>query len=641
MKKSKFLLSLFGTAMLAAALLMPATAVESVITAFTPDNNTYRFSEKPTLKEVQEILPDTISVYLNGSSQPTEIPVTWNCSNFSEDTAHYIFEASWDTERYPLSADYEAEGYQPFQEVVVSSAEKYSNTDSLTAGQRNFLQRAAQQLNFAWTPAAPLAGYCDSTGVTQEWYNTGTTYYGLPYGMPIDTNSYIPFNASFQTYLNAIADPNSKIYTQRGTHKGGYPKMNCVYYSNDCSSYACYCYGIGSRLTTASIARSQSFSKVSSIQNIQIGDCLNYRSHHIRLVTGITRDASGQITALTVSEQTPPRMRSGSYAVSVIQEWLNDGYSILRYKYLNNVSTPVSYSGYSENSNIYYTCDMTDIGSYGGIQTDLHNCKLSLSSASLPYTGTEVRPNILIKLGEDEDGNDINYPLVEGVDCRLTYSNNVEKGTASVTVTGINRYTGSASLNFTIRDENVTDFFGDISLDQYYAAPVYWAVKHNITNGMDIGIFAPNSTCTREQVVTFLWRAYGSPEPTSTDAVFTDSSAADYSYKAILWAAEKGITTGTSTTTFSPKQNCTRAQVVTFLYRSALALSENPPTAPSQVSNPFRDVAAEQYYYNAVLWAVEKEITNGTSQTTFSPDDDCTRAQIVTFLYRYFALESK
>ena len=164
---------------------------------------------------------------------------------------------------------------------------------------------------------------------------------------------------------------------------------------------------------------------------------------------------------------------------------------------------------------------------------------------------------------------------------------------------------------------------------QYYFDPVYWAVDEGITTGTSATKFSPNSGCTRAQVVTFLWRAAGKPEPKTYYNPFVDVKADQYYYKAVLWAVGKGITTGTSATTFRPDQTCTRAQIVTFLWRY------NGEPEPKTTKNPFTDVKADQYYYKAVLWAVENGITTGTSATTFRPDQTCTRAQIVTFLYRY------
>ena len=175
--------------------------------------------------------------------------------------------------------------------------------------------------------------------------------------------------------------------------------------------------------------------------------------------------------------------------------------------------------------------------------------------------------------------------------------------------------------------------FDDTPKDAYYYDAVFWAAVHEpqITTGTSSAKFSPDATCTRAQVVTFLWRAMGCPLSTLADSPFTDVKPGDYYHDAVLWAVERGITKGTSDTAFSPDAGCTRAQVVTFLWRAM-----RQPQPASQ-DNPFSDVAAGQYYSDAVLWAVEKEITKGTSADKFSPDSTCTRGQIVTFLWRALA----
>lgn len=176
-------------------------------------------------------------------------------------------------------------------------------------------------------------------------------------------------------------------------------------------------------------------------------------------------------------------------------------------------------------------------------------------------------------------------------------------------------------------DVPVDNPFLDVKSSEYYYKPVVWAVANGITNGTGNGKFSPNDTCTRGQIVTFLWRSQGMPEPTSTVNPFVDVKASNYFYKAVLWAAEKGITNGVDATHFNPEDKCTRAQAVTFLWRTA-----GKPAHTG--SNSFSDVTTS-YYTDAVLWAVEKEITNGTGNGKFSPNVPCTRGQIVTFLYRY------
>ena len=172
--------------------------------------------------------------------------------------------------------------------------------------------------------------------------------------------------------------------------------------------------------------------------------------------------------------------------------------------------------------------------------------------------------------------------------------------------------------------------FIDVPTDQYYADPVVWALENGITNGTGDLQFSPEAPCTRGQIVTFLWRANGSPEPKSASNPFVDVKTDDYFYKAVLWAVEQGITNGMDETHFGPDVPCTRAHVVTFLWRS-----HNKPAAGG--NNPFSDVPADEYYTDAVLWAVKNEITNGMDATHFGPDNTCTRGQIVTFLYRDLA----
>ncbi len=172
--------------------------------------------------------------------------------------------------------------------------------------------------------------------------------------------------------------------------------------------------------------------------------------------------------------------------------------------------------------------------------------------------------------------------------------------------------------------------FQDVTRYDYFFNAVEWAAGSRITSGITDTTFAPGDDCTRAQAVAFLWRAAGRPEPDSTVNPFTDVSKNDYFYKAVLWAVENRVTFGTTDTTFTPNGNCTRAEIVSFMWRNA-----GRPD-PVSAANPFVDVSAGQYYTNPVLWAVENNITFGTTSTTFAPTDKCSRAQIVSFLYRYF-----
>lgn len=217
------------------------------------------------------------------------------------------------------------------------------------------------------------------------------------------------------------------------------------------------------------------------------------------------------------------------------------------------------------------------------------------------------------------------------------------KGTVTVVLEILKKNVGGDTLD-TITDEieikitegldeiiaNIIDDdmkFRDVSRTDYFYRPVAWAVSEGITDGLSRYTFAPDMDCTRAQTVTFLWRAAGCPAPRTTSNPFTDVNVTDYYYDAVLWAVENGITNGTSATTFSPNATVTRAEVVTFLWRA-----EGEPGA--SMSGVFTDVPAGAYYAEAVAWAVDMGITEGVSSSSFAPNAACTRAQIVTFLYR-------
>ena len=178
----------------------------------------------------------------------------------------------------------------------------------------------------------------------------------------------------------------------------------------------------------------------------------------------------------------------------------------------------------------------------------------------------------------------------------------------------------------------ITEPFIDVQSDDYFYDAVIWAVDKGITDGMAPDVFGSGEVCTRAQAMMFLWRAMGSPEPTSTANPFTDVSAGDWYCKAILWAVENHITAGTSATEFSPDQTVTRVEFVTFLWRAVGS------RISSGTASPFTDLSdTGAYYFLPVMWAVENSVTSGTTPTTFGVPDDCERAEVVSFLYAYFA----
>ena len=194
--------------------------------------------------------------------------------------------------------------------------------------------------------------------------------------------------------------------------------------------------------------------------------------------------------------------------------------------------------------------------------------------------------------------------------------------------TKIERYAKQNGIPFVVL--NTVGSFLDVSADAFYADSVKWAVEKGITTGTSATEFSPNEACLRSQVVTFLWRAAGEPKAKTAVNPFVDVKPGDYYYDAVLWAVENGITTGADDTHFEPNGICNRSQVVTFLYRAF----EKPPVDSAE--NPFTDVSSGDWYADAVLWAVQEGITNGLSETKFGPNEVCNRSQVVTFLYRTY-----
>lgn len=217
---------------------------------------------------------------------------------------------------------------------------------------------------------------------------------------------------------------------------------------------------------------------------------------------------------------------------------------------------------------------------------------------------------------------------------RVHYGREVSYSCISSTLSYIVRFS-SAHIPDADRTVQETDCqFSDVGRDRFYYHPVQWAARNGITAGTDKLHFSPDQVCTREQVMTFLWRACGGPVSTQQQSPFADVPSEKYFYHPILWATGHGITCGTSSLTFGVGENCTRAQIVTFLWRFAGS------PAPANAACPFEDVPANKYYSDAVLWAVQNDVTSGKDKTHFCPDDTCTRAEVVTFIYTLFGKNS-
>ena len=264
----------------------------------------------------------------------------------------------------------------------------------------------------------------------------------------------------------------------------------------------------------------------------------------------------------------------------------------------------------------------------------------SVSGDYIVSVDTTTGGKVTVSPGRADKGDTVTITVKpnEGYELDELFVTDKNGDTVKVTSKGNNKYTFTmpaskvtveASFVKTGETDPSTLPFTDVNVGDYFYDAVAWAVENGVTAGTSATTFSPNASCTRAQTVTFLWRAAGSPEPKTTSNPFTDVKESDYYYEAVLWAVENSITAGTSATTFSPNAVCTRGQVVTFLYRY-------DGTATAAGTN-FTDVSEGAYYYDAVQWAAQSGITTGTTATTFSPDANCTRGQIVTFLFRDLA----
>ena len=263
------------------------------------------------------------------------------------------------------------------------------------------------------------------------------------------------------------------------------------------------------------------------------------------------------------------------------------------------------------------------------------------------YSGSSSDPTYSVTVDKTENGSVTVSPKSASKGSTVTITVKPDSGYTLETLTAIDskgkeiqltdkgegKYTftmpaGKVEVKATFMEDNsMLNFFYDVPNNAYFYEAVKWAVKNGITTGVGNDLFAPEQPCTRAQIVTFLWRAAGSPEP-KTASSFTDVPANAYYAKAVAWAVENGITNGMTETTFAPNATCTRGQSVTFLYRALKGTASG--------SANFTDVKSDAFYADAINWAVANNVTNGTSNTTFSPNADCTRAEIVTFLYRAY-----
>ena len=391
------------------------------------------------------------------------------------------------------------------------------------------------------------------------------------------------------THLNSITIPGSVTSIREGTF-------------SECT-----------RLTSVTLPVS-----VTSIGDSAFYSCTNLRVvHHIGTEAQAATVSIGSGNADLEAAQwhyecvgaTCPFMKIGTCGDKLV--WILDDAGILTISGTGSMDKYTSQSHaswYSHRANIQSVVveeGVSTIGEYA-----FYECT-KVTAVTLPVSVTSIR----------------DFAFESCIDLTDVYYAGTEEQKAKISISTGNSYLQNAQWHCVIPRENP---FVDIAEGDYYYDPILWAVEKGITNGMSANTFAPDATCTRGQVVTFLWRANGCPKPTRTDNPFTDVKSSDYYYDAIIWAVETGITSGMGGTTFAPDAECTRGQVATFLWRA-----KGSPQ-PKPTDNPFSDVKSSDYYYDPIIWALENNITSGMGGSKFAPDIACTRGQIVTFLYRAF-----
>lgn len=555
----------------------------------------------------------------------TPVPV----NSFDSQTAEPISTSSVNTS-YKVSAP---SGYTKF--YVLGNSSNLSTNQTI-----DYSQYSAAQLNsMGYTSTTLPSTYFGTSGQCTLYviaWNDSTSYtsYSRYYCGPMtvtQTNYNIQYNgvagetvqfaqSDFTDFMNEVAEARGDASK---TKSYPYVTFDYVTFSLPTTSQGTLYYG-GTAMSTSN--SSGAFNRNTKVTNLDsVTFVPNAKTTAKTITLNFTLYATRYSSSSTSHGTTVPY--SGTVVVNLVREdikyTVSQGDSV-RFDESDFLNYLRSTKGYSSNNTIdYVTFDQSAVSAVneGSLYTyyNGYNYGGSVKTTDKFYYSATASQNAL---------SDVAFLASRyaktGETVYIPFTIYARYGT---TGTGTRQLTGTVAIKI-----GQTMNFIDVKTTDYFYNSVKWAVGKNITNGTSSTTFSPYKSCTRAEIVTFLWRAAGSPEPTITRNPFRDVNAVTHSsyYKAILWASQKGITSGTSATAFSPDQVCTRAQIVTFLYRYA-----GQPSG--YYSNPFKDVGAtsEASYYNAILWAVGKGITTGTSATTFSPYASCNRAEAVTFLYRY------
>ena len=431
---------------------------------------------------------------------------------------------------FPAAADpglTEEEPLEPL-EGLDEEAERGAIHAQVSPGVRNMVKRAYQITDIQWTPKKDIEGWKNREA---NRFLAGHTYSGIPYGQAHRSGSYVPWQTAYEEFLRQVNNPNSPMYTARAVSQ--LAQNPGPYYCCDCSALVSWAWGLPQREITNTLPQ---YADVigTSLNSLQVGDCINKEGTHARLVTDITYNSRGVINGVEISEERQPsakrfwyRSSSSTRPLTALQtEFLDQGYVILRCRTRESI-------GYT------------------------HSCAVPLAGDLCPVCGTNP--------------------------------------------------------------------FQDLNLEKWYAEPVAYVVNQGLMSGTSEDSFSPKATITRSMAVTMIWRMKHSPACSGT-LPFTDIKTDAYYYPALCWAWRQGIAAGTAPDTFSPKADCTRAQLVTMLWKAA------GEPQPQIAELPFEDVRKGAWYYQALLWAFGNGVVSGKSAESFGPSDSTTRAEAAAML---------
>ena len=514
--------------------------------------------------------------------------------------------------------------------VVGTPNQSTTPTDFTQSGKTVYYATTQSASLYALTDANFVNGQCTLWIVTKNstdnklYYGQLTVYqknYNINYnGVAGETVQFK--HADFTNFMNEIAQARGDS-SKNNNYNNTYVTFNDVTFSMPSSAQGTLYYnGVAMSNSNSSSAFNRS-TKVTNLDNITFvpnaktsakSITLNFTLHATKYTSyGNTRGTSVNYT--------------GSVVISIVREDIKytvapgDSISFTSSDFQNFLRTQ---SGINYNHNVdYVTFDQSAVNSLneGVLYNGYSGFNAVKATDKFYYTTTNSYTQNALS---DVTFRASTYAKA-GTTVYIPFTIYAKYGTSSAATRQV---TGTVAIKIA-----QTMNFADVKPTDYFYNPVKWAVNKNITKGTSATTFSPYKTCTRAEIVTFLWRDAGSPMPTTSRHPFTDvsySMGSDF-YNAILWANQMGITAGTTTTTFSPNKTCTRAEIVTFLWRYA----KKPVGYGS--NNPFTDVNKTDHapYYDAILWAVSKGITTGSTTTTFSPNGTCTRGEAVTFLYRF------